>query len=197
MGGMFANMDNPVGFLFSNFQIQTNLLDAGREVKVERVLFPRSSWISLMPTNLHSLFYDFNLKSIHILPVRLRKSRNAKVNDADSVTVWGIKKSTKESLHVDDATLAVLYCVVNHDADLHLNVGIGIETLIEELARIVKQVVDFEGVSNWATCSPVGTSRNVLDVSRLYAMGWKHNIELEEAINETYGWFDDAFQIAS
>jgi GDP-L-fucose synthase len=145
--------------------------------------------ISLMPTNLYGPGDDFNLQTSHVLSALLRKFHEAKVSGAPTVTVWGTGTPRREFLHVDDLADAALHLMLHYDEAGIVNVGVGEDLSIGELAALIREVVGFEGEIVYDTEKPDGTPRKLLDVSRLHATGWKAKIGLREGIESTYRWF--------
>lgn len=145
--------------------------------------------ISLMPTNLYGPGDDFNLQTSHVLSALLRKFHEAKEVDAPTVTVWGTGTPRREFLHVDDLADAALHLMLHYDDAGIVNVGVGEDLSIGELASLIREVVGFEGEIVYDTEKPDGTPRKLLDVSRLHATGWKARIGLREGIESTYRWF--------
>ncbi len=145
--------------------------------------------ISLMPTNLYGPGDDFNLQTSHVLSALLRKFHEAKASGAPNVTVWGTGTPRREFLHVDDLADAALHLMLHYDEPGIVNVGVGDDLSIAELAALIRDVVGYEGEIVYDTSKPDGTPRKLLDVSRLHATGWKAQIGLREGIERTYRWF--------
>ncbi len=145
--------------------------------------------ISLMPTNLYGPGDNFDLTTSHVLPAMIRKFHEAKVAGAPSVTLWGTGSPRREFLHVDDLADAAVFLMERYDGEDILNVGVGEDVTIAELAEIVRDVVGYEGEIEWDTSKPDGTPRKLLDVSRLHALGWRARIGLREGIEQTYRWY--------
>ena len=153
---------------------------------------------SVMPTNLYGPGDNFDLADSHVLPALIRKFHQARLDGAETVTVWGSGAPRREFLHVDDMAAACLH-VMQLPADVwrtgvdprcsHLNVGTGVDVTIAELARLVAEVVGFEGRLVFDPSKPDGTPRKQLDVGRLRALGWTARIELAEGVRRTYQWF--------
>ena len=147
------------------------------------------SWISAMPTNMYGPGDNFDLENSHVLPALIRKFHDAKVSRADSVSLWGTGTPKREFLHSDDLGTACVFLLENYDGDVAINVGVGEDISIKELAEQVKEVVGFQGSINWDSSKPDGTPRKLLDVSRTQAMGWFPSITLQDGISSTYTWF--------
>lgn len=145
--------------------------------------------ISLMPTNLYGPGDDFNLENSHVLPALIRKFHEAKEQNKPEVEVWGTGTPRREFLHVDDLADATVYLMNNYDSAEIINVGVGEDITIKELAGIVKEEVGFTGRLTFNTSKPDGTPRKLLDVSRLNVQGWKAKIALRDGIHATYEWF--------
>ena len=147
------------------------------------------SWISAMPTNMYGPGDNFDLENSHVLPALIRKFHAAKLSGADSVTLWGTGTPKREFLHSDDLGRACVFLLENYDDDVAINVGVGEDISIKELAEIIKHVVGFKGSIHWDFSKPDGTPRKLLDVSRTKALGWFPNISLQDGITSTYTWF--------
>jgi GDP-L-fucose synthase len=145
--------------------------------------------ISLMPTNLYGPFDNFDLKSSHVLPALIRKFDEAKESGRSSVTIWGTGSPRREFLHVDDLADACLFLLDNYDSPDPINVGVGEDIAIKELAETIRDVVGFSGELSFDTSKPDGTPRKLLDVSRLAALGWRAKTGLREGISSTYAWY--------
>jgi GDP-L-fucose synthase len=148
-----------------------------------------TKFIALMPTNLYGPNDNYDLQTSHVLPALIRKAHEAKVRGEDVLTVWGTGTPRREFLHVDDLADATMF-VLEHDVTVGLlNVGVGSDLSIHEIAQRVAQVVGFEGQISFDTSKPDGTPRKLLDVSRLAEMGWQARIELQDGIEATYQEF--------
>ena len=144
------------------------------------------NFITVMPTNLYGPNDNYDLSNSHVLPVLLRKFITAKRNGESSVTVWGTGAPRREFLHVDDLASACLYLMENYDESGLVNIGVGEDISIMELAHLVKKIVGFEGEIMTDTTKPDGTPRKLLDVTKLDALGWKATIRLEEGVKRVY-----------
>jgi GDP-L-fucose synthase len=147
------------------------------------------NYISAMPTNLYGPHDNFDLESSHVMPALIRKFHEAKVNNAPTVTVWGTGKPLREFLHVDDCAAACVYLMEHYDGEGIVNIGMGEDLTIAELAGLVKKVVGYRGEIAYDTGRPDGTPRKLVDVSRIHGMGWRAVIPLEEGVRSTYEWF--------
>lgn len=145
--------------------------------------------ISLMPTNLYGTGDNFDLENSHVVPALMRKFHEAKVNGADSVQVWGSGNPRREFLRVDDLADAAVYLMGNYSGEDIVNVGVGEDVSIRELAELVADVVGFEGELSFDASKPDGAPRKLLDVSRLKGLGWSAKIPLKDGLVDTYQWF--------
>jgi GDP-L-fucose synthase len=145
--------------------------------------------ISLMPTNLYGPGDHFDLKASHVLPALIRKAHEARVNDSPEMVVWGTGTPRREFMHVDDLADAALFLMHSYDSPDIINVGVGTDLSIRELAELVCRVVGYNGRLVFDTSKPDGTPQKLLDVSRLRALGWQARTGLEEGIGDTYQWF--------
>jgi len=146
-------------------------------------------YVSLMPTNLYGTHDNFDLKTSHVLPAMLRKFHEAKLNNNATVNLWGSGTPMREFLFVDDLAEAVVFALENKLPEYLYNVGTGIDLTIKELAETIQRVVGHTGGLVWDRTKPDGTPRKLLDVSKMHALGWIHNINLENGIQKTYKWF--------
>jgi GDP-L-fucose synthase len=145
--------------------------------------------ISLMPTNLYGPGDHFDLKSSHVLPALMRKAHEARVSSSPEMVVWGSGAPRREFMHVDDLADAALFLMLNYDEREIINVGVGTDLCIRELAELVCRIVGYNGRLVFDTSKPDGTPQKLLDISRLRALGWQARITLEEGIRQTYQWF--------
>ena len=144
------------------------------------------NFVSVMPTNLYGPNDSYDLSNSHVLPALLRKCITAKRNGESSVTIWGTGAPLREFLHADDLASACLYLMENYDESGLINIGVGEDISIIDLARLVKKVVGFEGEILTDTTKPDGTPRKLMDVSKLADLGWRSSITLEEGIGKVY-----------
>ena len=146
-------------------------------------------WISAMPTNLYGPGDNFDPETSHVLPALIRRFHEAAEAGADEVTLWGSGTPRREFLHVDDLGRAIVRLLGVYDDPETINVGVGEDVSIRELAELVADVVGFRGAIVQDTTRPDGTPRKLLDVSRINALGWRASIPLRAGIESTYRWF--------
>jgi len=147
------------------------------------------SAISLMPTNLYGPGDNFDLESSHVIPAMIRRFHEAKISRAPQVTLWGTGTPRREFLHVDDLANAACFLMENYDAPELLNVGVGEDLTIAELAVLVARVTGYAGRIIFDPSRPDGTPRKLLDLSRIHNIGWRAQIPLELGIASTYQWY--------
>lgn len=145
--------------------------------------------ISLMPTNLYGPGDNFNLESSHVMPALIRKFHEAKERGEACVEVWGTGSPKREFLHVDDLADAALHLMHCYEDREIINVGVGTDVSIRELAGLIQEVVGFEGDIKFDASKPDGTPRKLVDVSKLTSTGWTPKTELFQGIQQTYEWF--------
>jgi GDP-L-fucose synthase len=148
--------------------------------------------ISLMPTNLYGPGDDFDLEKSHVLAALLRKIHEAKVTGSPTVEIWGTGTPRREFLHVDDLADAVVFALKNYDGEEHLNVGVGQDISVKDLAELIAQIVGWTGEFVFNTAMPDGTPRKLLEVSALKGLGWSARIQLHEGVRQTYRWLVDS-----
>lgn len=148
-------------------------------------------WISAMPTNLYGPGDNFDLQGSHVLPALLRKAHTARVEGAESITIWGTGSPRREFLHVDDLADACVFLMQHYSDDEHVNVGSGSDLTIYELSQLVARTVGFSGEIVRDETKPDGTPRKLMSADKLRAMGWTPRIGLEEGVASTYRWFLD------
>lgn len=144
------------------------------------------NFISVMPTNLYGPNDNYDLNNSHVLPALLRKFITAKNNGEAAVTIWGTGSPLREFLHADDLADACLFLMQTHNESGLVNIGVGDDISILNLAQLVKQIVGFEGDIITDKTKPDGTPRKLMDVSKLTNLGWKASISLEEGIKKVY-----------
>ena len=140
--------------------------------------------ISVMPCNLYGINDSFDLETCHVLPALIRK-----LYEGGEVTLWGDGSPKREFLHADDLAEACYVCMNKYDESSHINVGVGEDITIKELAQMIAKVVGFTGEIMWNSDVPNGTLRKVLNVDKIKALGWEPKISLEEGLKKTYEWY--------
>ncbi len=143
-------------------------------------------WISAMPTNLYGPGDNYDLETAHVLPALIRRFHEAKESGAPSVTLWGTGSPRREFLHVDDLAAACLRLLDVYDEADHVNVGVGDDVTIAELAALTAEVVGYSRALEWDASKPDGTPRKLLDVTRMKSLGWEPGIGLREGLGSTY-----------
>lgn len=147
------------------------------------------NFISVMPTNLYGPNDNYDLNNSHVLPAMIRKFHEAKINNEPSVTIWGTGKPKREFLHADDLANACIYLMHQYNEEGLVNIGTGEDIEIGELAKMVKEIVGFNGNINNDLTKPDGTPRKLMDVTKLHNFGWKHQIDLYHGIQAVYQEF--------
>jgi GDP-L-fucose synthase len=187
------NAEQPIkeGYLLSGYLEPTN--DAYAIAKIAGIKMCQSyhkqygcNFISAMPTNLYGPGDNYDLKNSHVLPALLRKFHEAKLNSEPAVTVWGTGKPRREFLHADDLADACLFLMNHYNSPEIINIGVGKDIAIGEMAQMIKNITGYEGEILFDTSMPDGTFRKLLDVSKLNSLGWKANIGFEEGVERTY-----------
>lgn len=144
------------------------------------------NFISVMPTNLYGPNDNYDLNNSHVLPALLRKFHEAKVKQSPEVVIWGTGTPLREFLHADDMADACFYLMQQYNEEGLVNIGVGKDISIGDLARLIKGIVGYEGDLIFDTSKPDGTPRKLMDVTKLHSFGWKASIELEEGIRQVY-----------
>jgi GDP-L-fucose synthase len=158
------------------------------QVQASRKQYGRH-WISAMPTNLYGPGDNFHPENSHVLPALMRRIHEAKIQELPEVVIWGSGTPRREFMHVDDLASAVVFLFNNYDDAETINVGVGTDVSIRELAETIAEVVGYQGQLTQDTSKPDGTPQKLLDVSRLNNLGWKAQINLKKGIAETYNWY--------
>lgn len=148
-----------------------------------------ANFIAVMPTNLYGPNDNFDLQNAHVLPALLRKFYEAKQDGKKEITLWGTGAARREFLHVDDLADACVFLMNNYDSADIVNIGTGEDISIKELAEKIQKLSDYSGTLAWDSSKPDGTPRKLLDVSKLHALGWHHNIALDDGLAATYTWY--------
>jgi GDP-L-fucose synthase len=146
-------------------------------------------FISAMPTNLYGLNDNYDLQTSHVLPALIRKFHEAKVKGTKTVTCWGTGRPLREFLYTDDLARACVFLLGNYSEEQFINVGFGSDVSIQELAETIRRIIGFAGEILWDISKPDGTPRKLMDSSRLFALGWRPQIDLEQGIRLAYADF--------
>ena len=146
-------------------------------------------YISLMPTNLYGPYDNFDLQSSHVIPAMIRKFHEGKINNKNTVKLWGSGNPSREFLYVEDLAEAIIFIINNPPNESLYNVGTGVEVTVKELANKIKEVVNYKGKIEWDQKMPDGTPRKLLDSSKIKKLGWKSSIDLDKGLNLTYNWY--------
>lgn len=153
----------------------------------------------VMPTNLYGKNDNFHPKNSHVIPAMMLRFHEAKIRNQEKVKVWGSGKPMREFLYVDDMASACIHVMNLPKDDLllkipnqmcsHINIGTGCDITIDELAKTMAKVIGFKGDIEFDSSKPDGTPRKLLDVSRINLLGWRHSVDLDTGLRETYSWF--------
>jgi len=147
------------------------------------------NFISAMPTNLYGPGDKFDLNASHVIPAFIRKASEAKRRGDQDLVIWGTGTPRREFLHVDDCADACIHLMKTYDGDSHINVGSGKDVTIRELAKLVSDIVGFNGGIKHDLTKPDGAPRKLLNVEKLKALGWISRISLSDGLKETVSWF--------
>jgi GDP-L-fucose synthase len=145
--------------------------------------------ICLMPTNLYGPHDNFDLENAHVLPALVRRYHEAKMGLTDEVILWGSGRPRREFLHVDDLAEAAVFLAKRAEIVDLINIGMGSDITIAELAAMIRRTVGYSGPERYDATRPDGTPQKLLDSSRLSALGWRAQIDLEAGLRQTYEWF--------
>jgi GDP-L-fucose synthase len=146
-------------------------------------------FISVMPTNLYGPGDNFDLQDSHVIPGLMHRLHLAKRQGAAQVTVWGTGTPRREFLYVEDLAAACVFLMEHYDSGEIINIGVGEDIAIKDLARLLAEVVDYRGELVFDASMPDGTPRKLLDVSRLHRLGWRAQTPLRQGLQQTYDWF--------
>ncbi|WP_349665664.1 GDP-L-fucose synthase [Sphingobacterium sp. lm-10] len=145
-----------------------------------------SNFISVMPTNLYGINDNYHPENSHVLPALIRRFHEAKEQQLEEVVIWGSGTPMREFLYADDLAEACLFLMETYSESGFINVGVGEDISIKDLAQLIKQIVGYEGALRYDSTKPDGTPRKLMDVQRLHALGWKHKTALEDGILLAY-----------
>ncbi len=144
------------------------------------------NYISVMPTNLYGINDNYHPQNSHVLPALIRRFHEAKVNQLPEVVIWGTGTPLREFLFSDDLADACVFLMNHYNEKQFVNIGIGEDLSIKELAELIKDVIGYKGAISFDSSKPDGTPRKLMDVSKLHALGWKHKVNLREGIQLAY-----------
>lgn len=148
-----------------------------------------TNYISVMPTNLYGINDNFDLENSHVLPALIRKFHEGKINSAPAVEVWGTGHPKREFLYCDDLADAVVHLMNTYDGNELINIGVGKDITIKQLAEQVKQTVGYKGTIVFNTSKPDGTPRKLVDTTKITELGWEAKTSLQEGLKLTYESF--------
>jgi len=143
-------------------------------------------FISVMPTNLYGRHDNYDLQTSHVVPALIRKFHEGKLAGAGAVECWGSGSPRREFLHADDFARACVFLMQRYSEEQFINVGFGEDVTVRELAELVRAIVGFAGDIRWDTSKPDGTPRKLMDSSRLFALGWKPQLDLRTGLRLAY-----------
>jgi len=142
------------------------------------------NFISVMPSNLYGPNDNYDLTNSHVIPALLKKFASAKLNNLPTVDVWGSGTPLREFLHVDDLANACLFLMLNYNDLQFINVGVGSDLSIKDLAEMISGIIGFRGEIRWDTSKPDGTPRKLMDISKIQSLNWRPNIPLIEGLRQ-------------
>ncbi|MGM1428425.1 GDP-L-fucose synthase [Sphingobacterium lactis] len=151
-------------------------------------------FISAMPTNLYGINDNYHPENSHVLPALIRKFHEAKVNNSPSVSIWGSGTPLREFMFADDLADAVVFLMEKYSDLQFVNIGVGEDISIKDLALLIKDVVGYEGELEFDSSKPDGTPRKLMDVSKLHGLGWKSKTDLREGIQAAYRDYLDRYE---
>jgi GDP-L-fucose synthase len=144
------------------------------------------NYVSVMPTNLYGPNDNYDLINSHVLPALIHKFHIAKSKNQPVVEIWGTGMPLREFIHVDDLADACFFLMQNYNEPGLINIGVGEDMSIKDLALLIKRIIGYEGNLKFDTSKPDGTPRKLMDVTKLHSLGWTHKIDLEEGIRKVY-----------
>lgn len=151
-------------------------------------------YIGVMPPNLYGINDNFNLETSHVVPALIRKMHESKINNLNQVEIWGTGTPRRELMYVEDMVDASLFAFEKYEGNSFINVGMGIDYTIKELAETIQSVVGFDGELYFNTDMPDGMFQKLLDVSKIHKLGWKPKFSLKEGLKLTYEWFIENYE---
>ena len=162
-------------------------------VKAYRRQF-KHSWISLMPTNVYGPYDNFHQEYSHVIPALISKFIKAKFEDIQSVEVWGTGLARREFIYSEDLAEAILFCVDKYNSENHLNIGTGQDISINELAKLIGEIVNFDGKINFNSNYPDGTPQKLLDISKIKDLGFTARRDLRSGLTQTIEWYIENYE---
>lgn len=147
------------------------------------------NFISAMPSNIYGPNDNFNLATSHVLAALIRRFHEATVTNMPVVEIWGSGNQYREFTYIDDIADAIVFLMKTYDGERHINVGTGMDITIRELSVLIKNIVGYKGEIIFDTTKPDGMFRKVVDVGRIHELGWKHKVDIEEGIRNTFNWY--------
>lgn len=149
----------------------------------------KRKFISVMPTNLYGPYDKFDPEKSHVIPSLIHKMHQAKLDNKNTIALWGSGTPLREFLYVEDLADAVIFILKHYEGSLPINIGSGEEVSIHDLANKIKQIIGYKGDITFDTTMPDGTPRKLLDSSRLHNLGWQANTALDQGLEKTYEWY--------
>lgn len=146
-------------------------------------------YISTMPCNLYGVNDNFHPTNSHVLPALIRRFHEAKSNKLEEVVCWGDGSAKREFMNADDVADASLFLMNNYSSDEIINIGYGEDYTIKEVVEMIKDVVGYDGKILWDTTKPNGTPKRLLDISKIFNMGWRPKVNLKNGLKEAYDWY--------
>jgi GDP-L-fucose synthase len=153
------------------------------------------NFISVMPTNLYGPNDNYSLETSHVLPALIRKFHEAKLKNEPAVVMWGTGTPKREFLHADDLADACFFLMQTYNEAGFVNIGVGDDIAIKDLALLVKEVIGYTGNIEHDLSKPDGTPRKLMDVQKLHSLGWKAKIDLKEGIESVYKEFSQQYAV--
>jgi GDP-L-fucose synthase len=150
-----------------------------------------TDFISVMPCNVYGENDSYHLENAHVVPALIRKFHEAVENEKDNVEIWGTGKARREFIHVDDLADACVYLMSNYTSNDPINIGVGFDITIKDLANLIAEISKFKGKLIYDYSKPDGTPQKLLDSSKLISMGWKPKISLIEGLSGVYKAYKD------
>jgi len=147
------------------------------------------NFISAMPTNLYGINDNYHPQNSHVLPALIRRFHEAKIAGVNEVSIWGTGSPLREFLYADDLGEACVFLMQNYNEEQFINVGVGEDISIRDLAFLVREIVEYNGKLSFDKSKPDGTPRKLMNIDKLHALGWKHTTSLKEGISLAYADF--------